>query len=687
MSKNPLLVSINEFIDYSAVTPAHISEAIPELIDYARKEVDKYSGSDTPITWDGFIDPIQNACEPLWRAWSVAAHLNAVVNTPELRDAFNKCLPEVTEFSTWISLHENLYNKYKALANSNVFSTLPDTRKRIINLALRDFKLGGAELAGEKRQRYKEISEQQAQASQKFSENVLDTIDQWSYVTSDQSELDGLPSDVIEAARLAAEQDGLEGYKLTLQMPCYIPVMQYARNRDLRYKFYRAYATIASDQAKPDLDNSKIIENLLALRAEEAQLLGYNTYAELQLQTRMANDVSVVQSFLDNLANKSKEYAIKDLNELKDFAKDHLDIDNLEPWDIGYASEQLRQQRYNYSDEEVKQYFTQPQVINGLAQVVNKLFGVTLRKVNASVWHTDVQTYEVVNHNNDVKGILYMDLFARQGKRSGAWVGGERDRRRINNHVRLPIVYLTCNFASAQGDKPALLTHDDVITLFHESGHAFHALLSEVDDPAASAFSAVEWDAIELPSQFMENFCWEWSVIRAMSSHVETGNPLPRQLYDKMLKARNFQSGMQMVRQLEFAMFDMAIHNKQKALSIEEVLNELNLVRQKVAVVIPPSWHRFPHNFSHLFAGGYSAGYYSYKWAEVLSADAYSAFEEKAKILDDGTKDTLNPDIGRKFLEEILAVGGIRPTAESFKKFRGREPSIDALLRHNGMAS
>lgn len=686
MANNPLLCPVNQPIDYAQVQPDHIVQAIPVLIDDARRATDEAARPDLPCSWDAIIEPLQDKTEALWRAWSVAGHLNAVVNTPELRAAYNQCLPQVTEFATWVGLHKGLYQQYKRLKASSEFSALSPVRQRIIDLALRDFRLGGAELQGEQRERYRTISDQQAQLSQKFSENVLDSIDRWALYITDESRLEGLPADVIHAARQAARDEGKDGWKLTLKMPCYIPVMQYAQDRELRYDMYRGYATIASEFGDPELDNSSLIEQLLALRAEEARLLGYQTFADVRLETRMAESAQQVLDFLRELAQKAKPYAERDLAELKEFAATTLGMDDVQPWDIAYISEQLRENRYAYSEDEVKQYFTEPQVLKGLFNVASRLFDIKFNPVQASTWHPDVRTFAVTDKNDTILGHLYLDLYARQGKQSGAWVSCERDRRRRGDALRTPVVYLTCNFSPAQSGKPAILTHDDVITLFHESGHALHALLSRVDDPGASAFSSVEWDAIELPSQFMENFCWEWSVVQAMSSHIETGKSLPRELYNKLLAARNFQSGMQMVRQLEFALFDMGIHQHDAGLSIKEVLEALDQVRKEVAVLFPPSWHRFPHNFSHLFAGGYSAGYYSYKWAEVLSADAYAAFEESAVIQPDGTRDTLCPKTGRRFLDEILAVGGARPAAESFQAFRGREPSIDALLKHSGMA-
>lgn len=682
MTQNPLLAPIEALIDYSSISPAHIEPAVRTLIEEARSAVEQAADPALPVTWVDIVEPLDDAGEKLWRSWSVAGHLNAVVNTPELRAAYNQCLPLITEFSTWSGLHTGLYAQYKRLRASDAFKDLAPARRRIIDLALRDFRLSGVELAGADRERYAAISDQQAQASQKFSENVLDSVDGWSLYVDDASRLDGLPPDVVDAAKAAAREDGKEGWKLVLKMPCYLPVMQYATDRSLRQEMYRAYATIASEHGDARLDNSPLIEQLLALRAEEAALLGYASYAELRLETRMADDAGQVLDFLRQLARKAKPYALRDLQELHEFARDRLALDELQPWDVAFVSERLREERYDYSEDEVKQYFTEPQVLQGLFQVVEKLFGIRLRASDAPTWHPDAKAYEVLSEAGEILGILYLDLYARQGKQGGAWVDGERNRRARHGAIRTPVVYLTCNFSKGQNGRPALLTHDDVITLFHESGHALHALLSEVDDLGSAAFSSVEWDAIELPSQFMENFCWEWGVVTSLSAHVDTGVPLPRALYDKLRAAKNFQSGMQMLRQIEFSLFDMNIHHQARGLSIQLVLEALDEVRKEVAVLFPPAWHRFPHNFSHLFAGGYGAGYYSYKWAEVLSADAYAAFEEGAAS---GAGDTLDPLTGRRFLKEILAVGGSRPASESFAAFRGRPPSIEALLRHSGL--
>jgi oligopeptidase A len=689
---NPLLASMDTLIDYAAIKPDHIAPAIEQLLGVAREAVTAAANPALEASWDAIVTPLDDASEPLWRAWSVAGHLNSVVNTPELRDVYNAMLGQITEFSTWVGLHVGLYTQYQRLHSSPDFKDWSPARKRVIELALRDFKLSGVELQGEARTRYAAVSDQQSQVSQKFSENVLDATDAWSLVIEDRKRLDGVPEDVIASLKDSES----ERWTLNLKMPCYLPVMQYAQDRALRQTLYKAYATRASEQGAAEFDNSALIEQALALRAEESKLLGFKHFAELRLQTRMANNDLEVTDFLRQLAQRAKPFAERDLLELKAYAKSELGLEVLEPWDNAFASECLREARYAYSDDEVKQYFTEPRVLSGLFAVVQTLFNVELKTCTVNGWHPDVRAASVHNAKGDTLGYLLMDLYARPAKQGGAWVDSERNRRKLQAaKVQTPVVYLTCNFARPQGGRPALLTHDDVITLFHESGHALHALLSEVDEPGASAFSAVEWDAIELPSQFMENFCWEWSVLERLTSHVDTQEPLPRELYDRMTAARNFQSGMQTVRQVEFSLFDMLVHNRSQGLSIAEVLTQLDQVRDEVAVIRPPSWHRFPHSFSHLFAGGYGAGYYSYKWAEVLSADAFAAFEEAAEraandahvagqILEGNG--ALDAGTGERFKREVLAVGGVRPAADSFKAFRGRAPQIDALLRHNGMS-
>ena len=680
---NPLLISTHTLVNYAAIEPSHVVPAIETLLERARTAIEAAANPALPATWEDIITPLDDATEPLWRAWSVVGHLKSVVNTPELRQAYNDMLGPVSEFATSVGLHEGLYKQFERLANNPDFAQWPDVRKRVIELALRDFKLSGVQLQGEAKTRFAELSERQSQVSQKFAENVLDANDAWSLVIDNLTELDGLPADAIAAFKQAAEEDetidttGGEKYKLTLKMPSYLPVMQYATNRQLRHTLYKAYATLASDEGDVQYDNSTLIEESLALRAESAKLLGFHNFAALQLQTRMADTPEQVLQFLRELAARALPYAHRDLDEIKSFAKTHLNLDPLEPWDVAFASEKLRLAKYDYSEEEVKPYFTEPKVVAGFFDIVSRLFSVTLIDETMPAWSPDVRAARVENGAGDLIGHLIIDLYARSGKQGGAWVDSERNRRQTHHALATPVVYLTCNFAKGQGGKPALLTHDDVITLFHEAGHALHALLSEVDEPGASAFAAVEWDAIELPSQFMENFCWEYDVLKSLTAHVDTGEPLPESLFNKMKAAKNFQSGMQTVRQIEFSLFDMILHHQPDGLGIGEVMATLDVVRNEVAVMKPPAWHRFPHAFTHLFAGGYGAGYYSYKWAEVLSADAFAAFEE--------SQSTLDPTTGERFKREVLAVGGMRPAADSFKAFRGRDPQIEALLRHSGM--
>ena len=682
---NPLLVPAEAFVDYSAVRPEHIEPAVRELVAASRAAIEAAAACTDPPDWHNLVEAIDDPSERLHRAWSIAGHLNSVVNTPELRAAYNACLPLMSEFSTWVGLHRGLYERYRALAASPGFATLSPTRRRIVELALRDFRLSGVELEGHARDTYARNADLQAQTSQKFSENVLDATDSWSLLITDEAQLAGLPPDVVSAAAQAAKAADETGWKLSLHMPCYLPVMLHARDRELRKAMYRAHATRASDQGDATFDNSESIESLLALRAEEASLLGYPDFASLQLETRMADNAAQVLAFLRELAARARPSAQRDLDELRTFAAQELGLEPLQPWDVAYASERLREKRYAYSDEELRPYFTESRVLEGLFQVIHKLFGVRLEVTDAPAWHADARIYRVLDAAGHELGRLGMDLYARAGKQGGAWVDSERSRRVQAGHLHTPLAWLTCNFPAPQEGREALLSHDDVITLFHESGHAMHTLLSRVDEPGAAAFAAVEWDAIELPSQFMENFCWEWDVLQSLTRHVDTGASLPRDLYDRMIAARNFQSGLQTLRQVEFSLFDMLIHTRGSGLSITEVLDTLDQVRTEVALLIPPAWHRFPHAFSHLFAGGYGAGYYSYKWAEVLSADAFAAFEEAARPGPEGTRDVFDPDTSRRYLDEIIAVGGSRPVADSFRAFRGRDPDIEALLRHGGL--
>lgn len=673
MNTNPLFAPLESLLDYAQIEPKHVQEAIPTLLAQNKQYIEQLTdkAKTSPVTFEALC--LDTSSQLLGRAWSVANHLNAVVSTTELREVINQLLPEMTAYSTWLGLNKDLYDCYQQLSKTN----LTPLQRRVVDLALQNFELAGIHLTGEAKEAFARNSESQAIANQKFSENCLDATDQWFYLCKNPQALSGLPQASIDAAAREAAQDG--AWKFTLKAPSLIPVLKYADDRTLRHAVHKAYTTLASDQSdNPDFNNASLIEQLLQLRLEQARLLGYEQFADLQLQTRMADDTQTVIKFLRDLAKHAKPYAEQDMQTLKAFAKTTLNMPELEAGDYAYASEKLRQANYHYSEEDVRQYLPQSKVMQGLQALIKRLFNIDMTLLSeVSTWHPDVDVYRLED-NGEALGYLYADLYARKGKQSGAWVNSIRSRLRLeDNTVVLPVATLTCNFSSAQGERPALLTHNEVITLFHEMGHALHCILSKVDYPDASAFSAVEWDAIELPSQFMENFCWEKSVLQSMSEHWQTKEPLPDTLFEKLIQAKNFQSGSQTVRQIEFALFDMLLHSQNEALNIEAVLDLLNQVRQEVAVIIPPEWNRFPHSFSHIFAGGYAAGYYSYKWAEVLSADAYAAFEESSHY----------GETGMRFRKEILEVGGSRPAADSFQAFRGRAPRIDALLRHGGMHS
>ncbi|HEY0847640.1 MAG TPA: M3 family metallopeptidase [Noviherbaspirillum sp.] len=683
---NPLL-DFSDLPRFDAITPEHVTPAVTALLEENRAVVAKLEAPMPKVTWDNFVEPLENATEKLGRAWGIVGHLNAVADTPDLRAAYNENLPKITEF--WTSLGQNLalFEKYKALKNSSEYASLSPARKKIIENALRDFRLGGAELPDDKKARFAEIQEKQAALSTKFSENVLDATNDYALFIDNEEDLRGLPDDIKHAARGAAERDGKTGYKFTLHFPSYFPILQFADKRELRETIYRANATKASELgAKPERDNTQNIAEILKLRDEEARLLGFNNFAEVSLVPKMAETPQQVIGFLEDLAKRARPFAESDLAELREFAKKELGIDKLEAWDVTYASEKLREQRYAFSEQEVKQYFPEPKVIEGLFRVIQTLFSVEVKPDTAPTWHKDVKFFRI-EKDGQLIGQFYIDLYARHGKRGGAWMDDARGRRRSGATVQTPVAYLTCNFSEpvvVDGKaRPALFTHDEVITLFHEFGHGLHHMLTQVDELSVSGIAGVEWDAVELPSQFMENFCWEWDVLQHMTAHVDSGAHLPRALFDKMIAAKNFQSGLQTLRQVEFALFDMHLHydfDPYGAKTAQDVLNE---VRRKVAVMIPPEFNRFQNSFGHIFAGGYAAGYYSYKWAEVLSADAYSAFEDAHAAGDD----ILSAETGQRFLREILSMGGARPALESFKAFRGREPNIDALLRHSGMTS
>jgi oligopeptidase A len=628
------------------------------------------------------VHPLDDANEQMSRAWGQVSHLNAVMNSAELREAYNENLPKITQYYAELGQNLALFAKYKALRASKEFELLVSARKKIIENELRDFRLSGAELDEDNKARFLEIQDELSALSSRFSDNLLDATNEFSLLISSSAELAGIPADDLQAASEAAQAAGKTGWLFTLKAPSYMPVMQYAANRALREKMYIAYSQRASEFGKTEWDNTPLIAKILKLRAEEAHLLGYANYAELSLASKMANTPGQILKFLRELAQHARPLAEKDLLELREFAQTKMAMTDLQSWDIGYASEKLRQQRYAFSDQEVKQYFPEDAVVAGMFNVVQKIYGLNLRPAQAPVWHETVRFFDVYDADGKLIGQFYMDLYARNSKRGGAWMDDAIVRRRVapNIHIpggiQTPVAYLNCNFAPPLGGKPAMFTHDEVITLFHEFGHGLHHLLTLVEDMGVSGISGVEWDAVELPSQFMENFCWEWDVLSSMTRHVDTGAKLPRELFDKMLAAKNFQIGLQTLRQLEFSIFDMRLHSDYDAEGKQSVLELLAEVRKEVAVLVPPGYNRFANSFSHIFAGGYGAGYYSYKWAEVLSADAYSMFEEHG---------VLNAEIGARFRKEVLAVGGSRDAMESFVAFRGREPSIDALLRHNGL--
>jgi oligopeptidase A len=673
MTKNPLIPAAG-LPDFSAVTPEHISPALDTLLAQAQIAVDAVAANREPAAWANVAEPLTSPLDALTRAWGLVGHLQAVVDTPQLRAAYNANLPRVTEFWTRLSQDLRLFARYQQLAQSTQFAQLPPVRQRIVNNALRDFRLGGAELTGAARERFAQISARLAEVSQKFSENVLDVTNAWSKIVIDRAQLGGVPEDALAAAAGAARQDGVAGYKFTLHAPSYLPILQYCENRALREEMYRAYVTRASELGEPAHDNSSLMQEILNLRKEQAQLLGYANHAEVSLVPKMAGKPADVMAFLHAMTKQAKPYAERDMEQLRDFAKGALGMPDLQAWDVPFASEKLRQAHFSYSENDVKQYFTEPKVMAGLFSVIERLFDVRIEQQSAPTWHESVRFYTLTRGDAPIAH-LYVDNYARVGKRSGAWMDVCRTRRRFADSTQTPVAYVTCNFASPIDEKAALLTHSDVITLFHEFGHALHHVLTQVDEPAAD-MRAVEWDAIELPSQFMENFCWEWDVVSSMSSHIDTGAALPYELFEKMRAARNFQSGMLTMRQMEFAMFDMRAHMEfepEGEVSLQQLIDE---VRADVAVVIPPAYNRFQHAFSHIFAGGYAAGYYSYKWAQVMSADAYDLFEQTG---------VLNPETGKRFLREVLEVGASRAAQDSFKAFRGRAPDMAALLRHTGM--
>jgi len=680
----------NPLLDFSAlpafdrITPADVAPAIDTLLARADAALETVTAPGFPADWTAIARVLDVATEELGRAWGVVSHLNSVADTPELREAYNAALPRVTDFWTRLGADERLYAKYKAIAPASLNAEQLQAWKN----AVRNFVLSGAELTGPAKERFAQIQERMAELQQKFSENALDATDSFAYYAPEE-ELVGLPVDVVQACREAAAADGKLGCKLSLKMPVYLPVMQFARSSALREVLYRAYATRASDQAEGDarrFDNGALIREILALRQEEARLLGFKNFGEVSVTPKMAQSTTEVVTFLRDLAKRARPYAEQDVADLRAFAAERLGLADPQPWDWPYISEQLKEARYAFSEQELRQYFPAPTVLAGLFKIVETLFEVAIRPDQAPAWNPAVQFYRIERahpqgQGTELVGQFYLDMPARSGKRGGAWMDDARTRwlRPDTGALQTPVAYLVCNFSAGSEGKPALLTHDDVITLFHEFGHGLHHMLTQVNERDVSGIGGVEWDAVELPSQFMENFCWEWDVLRHMTAHADTGEALPRALFDKMIAAKNFQSGMQTLRQIEFALFDMLLHTEHDP--AQDFMPLLDLVRAEVAVLQPPAFSRTAHTFSHIFAGGYAAGYYSYKWAEVLSADAYAAFEETA-----GADGLPNPETGRRYRQAILEAGGSRPAMESFKAFRGREPSLDALLRHQGMA-
>ena len=683
MNTNPLL-RLDTLPDYTAIRPEHVGPAVDALLAEANGALERAVSDAVPADYDALSAVLDVATERLSRAWGVVRHLNAVMDTPALRTAYTENLPRITEFHTRMGADERLFAKYKAVLDAPAAAALNPARREALAHAVRDFVLSGAELQGAAKQRFTQIQERQAELSRQFSEHVLDATDGFAHYAS-EADLDGVPDDVIQAAKAAAQADGRDGCKLTLHFPVYFPVMQYGRNRALREKLYTAYVTRASEFGPADRDNGPLMRELLALRQEEAALLGKASYAEVSLVPKMAESPQQVIGFLRDLAKRARPGAERDLAELRAFAREQLGLADLQAWDIPFASERLKEQRYAFSDQEVKPYFVQERVLDGLFRIVETLFDVRIRADEAPVWHPSVRFFRIERPaaSGDAParllGQFYLDPHARPGKRPGAWMDGTRSRwARPGGTLQTPVAHLVCNFAPPVDGRPALLTHGDVETLFHEFGHGLHHLLTQVDELGVSGISGVEWDAVELPSQFMENLCWEWEVLQRLSGHVDSGEPLPRALFDRMLAAKNFHSGLQMLRQVEFSLIDMRLHAEPG--SERDIGALVDAVRAEVAIVPTPPFNRFLNGFSHIFAGGYAAGYYSYKWAEVLSADAWSAFEEAAR-----SGSVIDAATGRRYRESVLEAGGSRSAMDSFKSFRGREPRIDALLRHQGL--
>ncbi|MBW9264308.1 MAG: oligopeptidase A [Candidatus Thiodiazotropha sp. (ex. Lucinisca nassula)] len=670
------LINMQGLPSFSAITPDMVEPAMDQLLQENRQTIQQLLSSQQEYTWKNLVEPLEKAEDRLSRTWSPVSHMNSVVNNDELRAAYNAVLPKLSEYATEVGQNGQLCNAYKQVAGE---AELDRAQRKLLQNALLDFHLSGVDLEEDKKQRFKEISQELSQLTTKFEENLLDATNAWSKLITDESALQGLPESALALARQTAAQRDQEGWLLTLEYPSYLPVMTYADDRQLRREVYEAFATRASDQGPHagQWDNTEAMERILELRHEQAGLLGFSNYADRSLAKKMARSSDEVIAFLTDLAERSRTQAENELNELREFASETYGFDDLQAWDIGYYAEKLRQDRHNISQEELKPYFPETRVLPGMFAVVERLYGIRIEETRGiDTWHPDVRFFEIRDSHNHLRGQFYLDLYARPKKRGGAWMDECATRFFTDTMDQIPVAYLTCNFSPPVDGKPSLFTHDEVLTLFHEFGHGLHHLLTTVDYPAVAGINGVAWDAVELPSQFMENWCWEKAALDLISGHVDTGDPIPDELYRRMYTAKNFQSAMQMVRQLEFALFDFRIHREydpRRGGRIYEILQE---VRQQVAVITPPAWNRFAHGFSHIFAGGYAAGYYSYKWAEVLSADAFSLFEERG---------IFNADTGQAFLREVLQQGGSRDAMELFVAFRGREPEIEPLLRHSGI--
>jgi oligopeptidase A len=678
---------MNPLLDFSGlprfedITPDHVVPGVSSLLAENRRLFSRLSEPPTPATWEDFVAPLVDASERVSRAWGVVSHLHSVHDVPAWRQAYNDALPDITRYGIEQAQNPALLSKYQAIKDSPAFLSLSPPRQRIIEHELRDYRLAGAQLPPEEQSRFKAIQEELATLGAQFAQNLQDATRHHAEWVDDPQECAGIPPDVLAAAQAGAQQAQRGGWKFTLHAPVYIPVMQYAENRDLRARMYRAYATRASEFGPPERDNGPLLTRFAQLRQEAARLLGYHCYAEVSLESKMAQSCAQVSQFLRELAQRARPVAQREWSQLQDFAGARLGLRDLEAWDIAWASEKLKQECYAFSDDQLRQYFPEHRVLDGLFGIIETLFGVRIEPDHGPTWHPDVRFFRLQRGAHCI-GHFYLDLYARDGKRGGAWMDEARSRR---SGGQTPVAYLNCNFAAPVGGRPSTLTHDDVLTLFHEMGHGLHHLLTEMDDLWVSGIHGVEWDAVELPSQFLENFAWEWEVLSRMTGHVDTGEPLPRALYDQMIAAKNFQGGLSLLRQIEFALFDLRLHSDFKAQDADpagkHVMALLDEVRAEICVIRPPPWNRFAQSFSHIFDGGYAAGYYSYKWAEVLSADAYAAFEEAA--ITHGS--VLDPSTGERFAQEILATGGGRPALASFKAFRRREPQPDALLRHNGL--